>query len=78
MQLALARPPVAITLELRRLNEEILQCELPFPDEVSALVLTRLATTVRSKDTDVADVWRCLEIASRSAQPWRMARSRLK
>jgi hypothetical protein len=36
---------------------------LPFADEVSALVLKSLATTVRSKDTDVADIWRCLEIA---------------
>jgi hypothetical protein len=63
LQLALARPPVTITLELRRLNGEILQCELPFPDEVSALVLKCLATTVRSKGTDIADIWRCLEIA---------------
>jgi hypothetical protein len=63
LQLALARPPVTITLELRRLNGEILQCELPFPDEISALVLKSLATTVRSKDTDTTDIWRCLEIA---------------
>jgi hypothetical protein len=63
LQLALARPPVTITLELRRLNGEILQCELPFPDEASALVLKSLATTVRSKDTDITDIWRCLEIA---------------
>jgi hypothetical protein len=63
LQLALARPPVTITLELRRLNGEILQCELPFPDEVSALVLKSLATTVRSKNTDITDIWRCLEIA---------------
>jgi hypothetical protein len=26
-------------------------------------VLKSLATTVRSKDTDIADIWRCLEIA---------------
>jgi hypothetical protein len=63
LQLALARPPVTITLELRRLNGEILQCGLPFPDEVSALVLKSLATTVRFKDTDITDIWRCLEIA---------------
>ena len=63
LQLALARPPVIITLELRRLNGEILQGELPFPDEVSALVLKSLATTVRSKNTDMTDIWRCLEIA---------------
>jgi hypothetical protein len=63
LQLALARPPVTITLEMRRLNGATLQAELPFPDEVSALVLKSLATTVRSKDTDMTDLWRCLEIA---------------
>jgi hypothetical protein len=63
LQLALARPPVTITLGLRRLNGEMLQCELPFADEVSALVLKGLATRVRSKDTDITDIWRCLEIA---------------
>jgi hypothetical protein len=63
LQLALARPPVTITLGLHRLNGEMLQCELPFADEVSALVLKGLATKVRSKDTDITDVWRCLEIA---------------
>lgn len=63
LQLALARPPVVISLELRRLNGEMLQCELPFADEVSALVLKGLATRVRSKDTDISDIWRCLEIA---------------
>jgi hypothetical protein len=61
--LALARPPATIRLELVRLNGETLQCELPFADEMSALVLKSLATTVRSKDTDIADIWRCLEIA---------------
>jgi hypothetical protein len=60
---ALARPPVIMTLELRRLNGEALQAALPFADEVSALVLKSLATRVRIKDTDIADIWRCLEIA---------------
>ena len=63
LQQALSRPPVTITLGLCRLNGEILQCELPFADEVSALVLKGLATRVRSKDTDITDIWRCLEIA---------------
>jgi hypothetical protein len=62
LQLALARP-VIMTLELRRLNGEMMQCKLPFADEVSALVLKSLATRVRFKDTDIADIWRCLEIA---------------
>ena len=60
---ALARPPVIMTLELRRLNGDMLQATLPFADEVSALVLKSLATRVRSKGTDIADIWRCLEIA---------------
>jgi hypothetical protein len=60
---ALARPPVIMALELRRLNGETLQATLPFADEVSALVLKSLATRVRMKDTDITDIWRCLEIA---------------
>ena len=63
MQLALARPPVTLELELCRLNGQTLQFHLPFADEVSALVLKSLATRARSKDTDLSDVWRCLEIA---------------
>jgi hypothetical protein len=63
LQLALARPPVTISLELRRLNGLTLRCDLPFADELSALILKGLATTVRSTDTDITDVWRCLEIA---------------
>ncbi len=63
LQLALARPAVTIALTLHRLNGQTLQCELPFADELSALVLKSLATKVRFKDTDIADIWRCLEIA---------------
>lgn len=63
LQQALARPPVVINLEMRRLNGEALVCDLPFADEVSALVLKGLATRIRSRDTDITDVWRCLEIA---------------
>jgi hypothetical protein len=63
LQFALARPPVTIALELRRLNGQTVRCELPFADELSAMVLKSLATRVRSKDTDIADIWRCLEIA---------------
>ena len=63
LPVALNRPPVTLVLELHRLNGETLPAVLPFPDEVSALVLKGLATRVRFKDTDVADIWRCLEIA---------------
>ncbi len=60
---AFGRAPVIMTLELRRLNGQVLAASLPFPDEVSALVLKGLATRVRDKATDVTDIWRCLEIA---------------
>jgi hypothetical protein len=60
---ALARPPVIMSLELHRLNGAMLQATLPFADEASALVLKSLATRVRIKGTDIADIWRCLEIA---------------
>ena len=60
---ALSRPAVIMTLELERLAGETLHAALPFPDEVSALVLKGLATRVRVKPTDTTDIWRCLEIA---------------
>ena len=60
---ALRRDPVTMTLELHRLNGDTLIAELSFPDEVAALILKAFATRVRSKATDVVDVWRCLEVA---------------
>jgi hypothetical protein len=62
LQLGLARPPVELAMDLRRLNGDVLDVQLMFPDEVSALTLKALATTVRVKATDVVDIWRCLEI----------------
>ena len=63
LSIALNRSPVELRLDLRRLNGETQQVSLLFPDEVSALVLKSLATKVRHKDTDITDIWRCLEIA---------------
>jgi hypothetical protein len=60
---ALNRNPVTMALEMHRLNGETLDAELAFPDEVGALVLKGLASQVRSKATDVVDIWRCLEVA---------------
>jgi hypothetical protein len=62
LQLALARPGVELTLDLQRLNGSLSSVRLLFPDEVSALALKALATTVRIRPTDIVDVWRCLEI----------------
>ena len=44
------------------LNGDQLDVEVSVADEVSALVLKAHATTVRSKATDVVDIWRCLEV----------------
>lgn len=63
LALALTRPAVNLEVAMRRLNGETLEAELAIADEVSALSLKALATTVRSKDTDVVDIWRCLEVA---------------
>lgn len=60
---ALARPPLMLELALRRLNGERLDVAIAFPDEAAALTMKGLATRVRTKDTDVVDVWRCLEVA---------------
>jgi hypothetical protein len=60
---ALRSDPVTMTLELHRLNGDILVADLSFPNEVAALILKALATRVRDKATDVVDVWRCLEVA---------------
>jgi|SRR5215469_6784022 len=62
LQIALARPAVDLTLDLQRLNGDMSSVRLLFPDEVSALALKALATSVRMKPTDIVDVWRCLEI----------------
>jgi hypothetical protein len=62
LQVALARTPVELTLDLRRLNGDLLSIGLLVPDEVSALTLKAFATSVRMKPTDIVDVWRCLEI----------------
>lgn len=60
---ALKRPAIDLDLQLTRLNGDDLALQLAFPDEVGAITLKAYATTVRSKDTDVVDIWRCLEVA---------------
>jgi hypothetical protein len=52
-----------LELTLHRIDSQMLEAELCFPDEPSALVLKAFAALTRRKATDYADVWRCLEIA---------------
>jgi hypothetical protein len=59
---SLLRPPVQMQLSMQRLGGDVLTATLSFPDEVSALVLKTAASQARSKDTDIVDLWRCLEI----------------
>lgn len=67
---ALQRDPVVLQLELHRLNGERFDVDLAFPDEVAALALKAFATQVRSRATDIVDIWRCLEVAfAASVQP---------
>lgn len=58
----LLRPPINMSMHLQRLDGSELQANLLFPDEIGALTLKALVTTNRNKDTDVVDLWRCLEI----------------
>jgi hypothetical protein len=51
-----------MSLELHRLNGDLVDVEVSVADEASALVLKAHATTVRSKATDVVDIWRFLEV----------------
>jgi hypothetical protein len=64
LQLALARAPVEMALDLRRLNGDLLRVRRLFPDEISALTLKALATSVRMRPTDIIDVWRAWRSAS--------------
>jgi hypothetical protein len=59
---ALQRDAAMLRVELHRMNGDVSVVELAVADEVSALVLKAHATIVRSKATDVVDLWRCLEV----------------
>lgn len=60
---ALLRPGVEVSLDLHRLNGEILTAELILPDEVSAVVLKALVWNRRGASKDAVDLWRMLEVA---------------
>ncbi len=62
LQTALARAPVELALDLRRLNGDLLRGRLIIPDEVSALTFNAFAMSIQMKPTDIIDVLRCLEV----------------
>ena len=51
-----------MNLRLTRLDHSHIDVDLLFPNELAALAMKALVTTVRHKDTDIVDLWRCLEI----------------
>ena len=61
---ALKRPGIAVSLELQRLNGDVLSAELTLPDEVSALALKALVWRRRGATNDAIDLWRTLEVAA--------------
>jgi phage tail protein X len=61
---ALQRPPVEVSLELQRLNGDMLYAELTLPDEASAVMLKALVWQRRSASKDAVDLWRTLEVAA--------------
>ena len=60
---ALRRPGVEVSLELLRLNEQVLTARLTLPDEASAVVLKALVWERRGAAKDAVDLWRTLEVA---------------
>ncbi len=60
---ALRRPGVVVSLDLQRLNGEMLTALITLPDEASAVMLKALAWERRSASRDAVDLWRTLEIA---------------
>ena len=62
LALALQLPPLAMNLRLTHLDHSSIDVDLLFPNELAALAMKALVTTVRHKDTDIVDLWRCLEI----------------
>ena len=59
---AFQREAVSVPVRATLRNEEILEFTVELPDETAALALKALSRTVRRKDNDAIDVWRCLEI----------------
>lgn len=59
---AFLRDPVAVDLEVVRMNGDGLVIKVLLPDEASALVLKAFASQVRSEGKDAVDLWRMLEV----------------
>lgn len=61
---AFGRPGIAVSLELQRLNGDVLTGDLTLPDEASAVTLKALVWRRRGAAKDAVDLWRMLEVAN--------------
>jgi hypothetical protein len=60
---AFLRPGIEVSLDLQRLNGEMLKAVLTLPDEASAVILKALVWDRRGATKDAVDLWRSLEVA---------------
>lgn len=76
LRLALASPPIKVSVTARLTDGETVDFTVPIPDVEAAFVLKTLARTVRSEERDVTDMGTLLEIVHSAptylATPWRM------
>ncbi len=61
---AFQRPPVVLTLKVAKSTESFDAFKIQIPDEIASLILKVMTRTVRRKDSDAVDIWRCLEICN--------------
>jgi hypothetical protein len=61
---ALRRPGLTVQAELQLTNGDSLSTAIVLPDPVGMLALKSMVRSVRDEARDVADLWRCLEVAA--------------
>ncbi|WP_313888755.1 hypothetical protein [Mycolicibacterium sp. CBMA 226] len=76
LRMALASPPIQVSVSARLTDGDTVDFCVPVPDVEAAFVLKVLARTVRSEQRDVTDIGTLLEIVQSApvflATPWRM------
>ena len=76
LRMALASPPIQVSVTARLTDGDTVEFTVPVPDVEAAFVLKILARTVRSEERDITDIGTLLEIVQSApeflATPWRM------
>lgn len=58
------RDPVMVDVQVVRMDGDVLDIQIPLPDEAAGLVLKAFAWQGRSEAKDAIDLWRMLEVAA--------------